>query len=491
MSSLTRQAARGTALITAAQLLLTGSSYVVAAVLARALGPADYGVYGIIYSLLLSVELIGRLGVSQAVARLVAEHGGLEPRLEASGVTLILLVNALLFAVFWAGADWLAQIFNVPEPGGFLLRVAALDIPFYGIFIILMEILGGRRDFLSESIGLALYGLTKVVGVAVLLVVDPTITGALLLNVAASIVGLSYFMARVGRRSFALTLDARGPIIRLAIPVALGGLGTQLLSAVDLWALNAIGTAIADEVKGFYVAAITIARTPNLIAFAMTAVLIPAVGRATGMGDPVLVRATVRGAMRFLAITLLPGCALIAVEAKPIMALLFSAEYDQGAPLLRVLVFAHGLFNTLFLTLIAILVAVNKSHLGAAIALAVVPLAVLGNALLIPLLGAPGAAVAALLATATAAIVAAIAVWRRVGPILEPLVLTKTVAAGATVCLAAALIPSDGLLTLLVMVGLGVVFLGLAGLLGLVTRADLAPLLAPRRASGSPEEMQS
>ena len=254
-------------------------------------------------------------------------------------------------------------------------------------------------------------------------------------------------------------------------------IGTQLLSAIDLWSLNAIGTEVADDVKGFYVAATMLARIPNLSAIVMTAVLIPSVGRATGMGDLALVQATIRGAIRFLAITLIPGCALLAIEAKPVMALLFSPEYGQGASLLQILVFAHGLFNTTFLTLIAILVAVNEPRRGAVIALAALPVALLGNWLLIPLLGAPGAALAALLAMMAAAAAATIVVWRRVGPILEPLVLAKTLLATAAVGLAAALIPSEGLMTLVELAGLGLAFLGLASLLGLITKADLAPFL--------------
>ncbi len=485
MSSLTRQAARGTALLALAQLLLTAAGYIVAVMLARGLGPADYGVYGIIYSLLLSIELIGRLGISQAIARLVAERGTIEPRLEGSGLTLILLVNGVIFIAFWVGAGWLAEIFNIAEHGRFLFRVAGIDIPFYATYVILLEILGGRRDFLSESLGIALYSLVKVVGVVVLVTIGPSITGALVLNVAASIGGLAYLATRVGRRSFTFNLDARAPIIRLAIPVAVGGIGTQLLGAIDLWSLNVIGS-VADEVKGFYVAATTLARMPNLIAFVMIAVLIPSVGRATAMGDPALVQRTVRGAIRFLVVTLLPGCALIAVEARPIMVLLFSAEYSQGALLLQILVFAQGLCNTIFLTLIGVLVAVNEPRRGAVIALAVLPVALIGNIVLIPLLGAPGAALAALIATTTAAIAAGIVLWQRVGNILEPLALAKTLLATLVVSGVAALLPAEGLLVLVELVALGVVFLILAALLGVVGRADLDLLRSPSPRPGAP-----
>ena len=86
-----------------AQLLLTASSYIVAAVMARGLGPVDYGIYGIIYSFLLSIELIGRLGISQAVARMIAERV-VSIRLEGSGVTLVLLSTPRLRRLLvWRG----------------------------------------------------------------------------------------------------------------------------------------------------------------------------------------------------------------------------------------------------------------------------------------------------------------------------------------------------------------------------------------------------
>ena len=69
-------AARGTAhsgiLLGVAQFWLAAAGYVVAVVLGRVLGPEAYGIYGIIYSLLLGIELIGRLGIPQALSRLIA-----------------------------------------------------------------------------------------------------------------------------------------------------------------------------------------------------------------------------------------------------------------------------------------------------------------------------------------------------------------------------------------------------------------------------------
>ena len=73
MSSLADRAVRGMMTLMAAQVWIMLSNYIIGVLLARSLGPALYGVYGIVYSVLLSVELIGRLGLPQAVTKLIAQ----------------------------------------------------------------------------------------------------------------------------------------------------------------------------------------------------------------------------------------------------------------------------------------------------------------------------------------------------------------------------------------------------------------------------------
>ena len=85
MPSLSDRATRGMLALTVAQILIMLSGYIIAIALARSLGPALFGVYGVVYSVLLSVELIGRLGLPQAVSKLVAEKGSSAQRVAVYG----------------------------------------------------------------------------------------------------------------------------------------------------------------------------------------------------------------------------------------------------------------------------------------------------------------------------------------------------------------------------------------------------------------------
>ena len=471
-----RRSARGAALLFVAQLTLLLSGYVVALALARALGPELYGVYGIVYSFLLSVELISRLGLPQAVAKLVATRPTIEPRLEATGFTLSLVVYLVIFAGFWLAAPLLAGLFNVAD-GTRLFRIAALDIPFYGVYFMLMQILNGRRLFHLQCMGTITYGLSKAAGILILVQIGPSVEGALIVNVVGSVIALGVVAFCVGRTPFKLTLAFRAPVIRLALPVSVIALGTQTLISIDLWVLNAVGTAVEASVKGLYVAAGNVARLPNLVAFVMSAVLMPSISAALAHNDHASARAYLAGAARFMTIVLVPGCTVIAINAGEVLALLFSSEYAAGAPLLVVLIFAHGLIYTTFMCFANLLIGAGRAGASARLSLTALTFAVVLSVVLVRWAGAYGAAVAALVANGGALIGATIVVGRAIAWPFEVAVWSRVLLLTACIGMASWWVEAHGLLLLLELALLGIAYVALLPLVGLVSRADLAPFL--------------
>lgn len=484
MSPVARHAARGTALLAVAHGSLTLSGFVVALLLARGLGPEAYGIYGIIYSVLLTSELVARLGIPQALSRLIAERGAADRSLEACGVALTLLAYAAAFALFWSGAPLLAATFGLPpDDGTRLLRVASLDIPFYGLFFILGHILNGRRDFVGEAVGLIVYSVARALGVLLLFGWAVSLEGALLVNAAASVVGAAFAFWRTGAARFRLNLAFRRHILAVAVPVALATTGNQLLQSIDLWALNAFGDQVARSTKGLYVAATNLARMPGLVAFVMTAVLIPSIARARAEGDRRTVAATISGASRFMAVLLLPVTGLLIAEGGPILALLFSPGYAAGAPILALLALAHGLLNTVFFTLCGVLLAVGDERSSAVLALTAACAGALLSPLLVLWLGAPGAAAGAVITAGIPALAASWILHRRVGAFLDGGAALRALLLTLLVCGLSFLWETSDALLLVELACLGLVYLAALPLVGLLTRADLAPFLPRRPAS--------
>ena len=205
-------------------------------------------------------------------------------------MTIVLLVNLAGYAAFWLLAPVLAGLLHVPD-GSRLFRLAAVDLPFFGLFTALRTSSTAAASFWPGRRHRA-YGLTKVVGTLVLFASGTvSVEGALIVNIAASVIGLGFLLPWGGGRILRPSLAEQLPILRLALPVALGDVGVQTLLGLDLWSLNALGAAIPAEVKGQYVAALNLARVPNLLAFVLASVLIPSISRALADND----RATARG----------------------------------------------------------------------------------------------------------------------------------------------------------------------------------------------------
>jgi O-antigen/teichoic acid export membrane protein len=478
-SNPTRLAAIGTLLHCGAQLWLTVCSYVVAVILARGLGPELYGAYGIIYSVLLGVELIGRFGIPEAVGKLIAESRDSSLDLVRTGMTLSLVLYLGIFALFWLCSPLMASVFHIPDSTA-LFRIASLDIPVYGMYVTCLHIVGGWRRFKIDSAAITIYASVKALGTLVLLYLGLSVRGALIINVMASVIGLTFIVCYVPLRGFRPSLSSAQRILHMASPIALLSLASPILLSLDIWIVGALLEESDRAAIGFYVAANSIARAPNIAFIVMMTVLVPSIAEAVARNDMQLVRRYVCGAIRFLSLTLVPVCALAALHAEHLMELLYSTLYTPGWIYLSILVISF-LFYTFLMTFNAIFIAIGRPSYGAWITLALIPLGVFLDVVLILAHGPLGAAIATTAIMAIGAAVGAAILFKRFGSVVDVSALIKSGFAVAVISLIGWQLPSSGLMVLVelaALMGLYGVVLALAGIIG---RDDLAQLI-PNRA---------
>ena len=477
-----RRLVQGSVLHLSAQLLLMLCTYVVSVVLARSLGPAAFGAYGMVYSLLMTTELVGRFGIPQASGKLMAEFPAQHDRIAASGLTMALSAYLVLFVGMWLAAPLLAEMFGIPE-GASLLRLAFWDIPIYGTFFVLWHILNARRRFLIESLAFGLYGLTKVVGIGVLVWVGPTLRDAFIVNIVSSCMAALFIGWFVGRAPWRLSLADSGQILRLAVPIGILTIGLQLLPTIDLWMLSAVGSHPEDAVRGYYVAALSIARIPNFIGYGMNAVLVTSIASAMGAGDRAAVQRAMEMTTRFLLVALLPAGALVAVNAREILTFLFSPDFAPAAPLLAILAFAQGVCMTTFSTMLSIMTGGRQAGIASRLAMALLPLAIVLSLVGVALFGAIGAAVASLLSCGAAVAGAAVLLWRENGPYTSLGTVVRIVAATLCAAAASAYIEAEGVWLLVEFTLIGLAYLAALPALGIVGRGDLDVIRAKTRST--------
>ena len=131
----------------------------------------------------------------------------------------------------WTAAPWLASWFGIAN-GTFLFRIAAIDLPFFGAYTAYRAIHQGHRRFFQLGCSQVIYAFTKLAGVLLLVRFGLSVESALLVNVAATIVGLAWLLPGGGLRWQGRWLEQVKPLVSAATPMGFYyfvlGCGTRL-----------------------------------------------------------------------------------------------------------------------------------------------------------------------------------------------------------------------------------------------------------------------
>jgi O-antigen/teichoic acid export membrane protein len=448
--------------------------YLAMIILVRGLGPVDYGVYGLIMSVLLWIEQTSRFTISPAVAILVAGDGDKPTTVEQTALFMNFFLFLLLFVLLWFAAPLLADLFDL-HGGTRLFRIAALDLPFFGIYVIYRGVLQGHQQFLPISIADVIYSLTKLAGILLLLTLWLSVPSVLIVNALASIAGMLFLLPRISVNMVAPVYDSIRRLARIALPLGIYMLTLQGFGYLDLWCLKVLNPSDDPTTLGLYVAARNVAFVPSFIFVGVSEVILPTLSGAVKKNEVLLSQHYVRGAVRFLWTTVLPVTVLFMLTARELMSLLYSSTFERGGIYLAVLVITALLF-----ALIALLTSVlnvrgeTRVCVGMMIALIVIALAI--NTLLIPTYGALGAAYSMAFASFLGVLVFGVLVHRQFGPLMKFHTFLRTVVAALLMAVLVCQFNVTGLLLapfyLICLATYGLVLIAL----GEISRADLDTL---------------
>jgi O-antigen/teichoic acid export membrane protein len=410
-------------------------AYLATIVLARWLGPAAYGVYGVIVSVLIVIQQTGRFTIPPAAAKLISEDEVGSTAIQQTALFVGTLLFLCLFVLLWITAGPLAVLFGLSDDGASLFRIAALDLPLFGLYAVYRGVLQGRHDFLAMGIADALYATVKLAGIVVLLGIWLSVSSALVANVLASAGALLFVMSR-------LSIKIRWPsstvfrrLSHLALPLGVYMLALQTISYLDLWALTAVDSGQRDSI-GVYVAARNVAIVPSVVLMVVSDVLLPSLSRALAENNASLSRSYIQGAVRFLGILVVPLALLLMFAADDFMTLLYSDAFRPGGAYVRILVlYAVSMpFIDLFASALS---ARGEPYWGGIILLGIIPLGLALDVTLIGRYGAVGAAYGSALAGITGAVVLGVLTFRRFGPLLPWRTFVNSAVATTVMALAA------------------------------------------------------
>ena len=466
--------------------LLTGRialfifGYPIAIILARELGPADYGVYGILLSVLIWIEHTSAFGITEAITKLTAEARDDERRrvIESTGQTLLLILYLTLFGVCWVAAPLITRVFQIPEATD-LFRVAIIDIPISGVYFAQQGVLGGRRGFGALGGSMFIYGLTKFVGIIIVLLMGVSIFWALIINILSTVAGVLFLARYVSPLHLQLSVQQAKIIVQLGVPIGLYLLVSLILFNLDFWSLKIIG-AVQNEVIGIYAAALNVAKLTDLASSAISDVLFPSAAIFLTTHDRKMGQRYVQDASRVLLLGLLPFTILFASTAAPLLTFLYSGTYVTGTSVLPLQVFAFAIFG-IARAYSGMLIAQGYPSLATSLAGIAIPVAIGLNVALVPSFGAFGAALSLVLTALFTAIMSGWMLMRQFGSLIRGSTLLKALTAATVMGLIAPYIELTGpwlVLKYLLLLGFYVLVLLLLRELG---REDMAAVTLWRK----------
>lgn len=406
---ISRQILSGTIHGLLAEGLLLPTAFITTAFLTRRLGPEHYGLFILSATLMVWVESIIASLFGQAAIKFISSSMDWRP----VGNTLnwmFLLTSAGAAALLCITAGLIATILHEPELASYL-RIFAIGLPFFGLAQAHQNILIGIGAFRQRALTSAGRWLFRLVFIVLLVELGFSIIGAILGSIAALIVQFSIGRLFV-RPAFSRSPDF--PVRKLwgyALPLLLSSLSVTLSCRLDLFFLKTLGGTAAQA--GIYGAAQFLSLIPGIFAISFSPVILSTMSRVRHEGNDSLAREMGKNSMR-LVIGLLPFAGMTAGAALEIVSVIFGQKYLTAAPLLALLIFG-GLALVMISVTTAIMTAAGRPKLTFALTCPLVPLAVLGHLLFIPLLGSIGASLVTTFLTvivASATVVVVYRLWR-------------------------------------------------------------------------------
>jgi len=352
---LSRGVARGSLLGMVGQGWHLVTAFLLYAYLARVLGPTRFGEWTVVLSVLGWVEIFVTAALVKVTTKALTERPADATRLSKSVYLGQAIVSAAVFFAVLVCAGPMAQALGDLALAP-LIRIAALDIPFYAAFMAASSIVLGKQLFTKQGVAWLAYASAKALLIAGFVWAGWGIEGALVGNALSSLVGLLVMYSAVnGSRD---RLAELVPALRWMAVASLPFLALSLVQGVtqyaDLWIVSAV---VPDaEQVGFYAAATVLAEIPVFLFLGLNRVIFPSITSARAGGDDTSADDYAALAIRMAVIVTVLAAMLAVAVGRQGIELVYSAEFLRAYVPVALLMFA-GAGRTIHATCAEILMA--------------------------------------------------------------------------------------------------------------------------------------
>jgi O-antigen/teichoic acid export membrane protein len=448
----TNKAGPGVIYLTLSSIAFMLSGYITSIWLGRRLGPALFGLYGIVTTLMTFINVVQASSIPQATIKYTSEDPDKSEQILKIAIRLVLATNIVLSILLLTTANNIAELLGDKEIAPYL-RLLALVFPLYGLFVLFSAYNNGLHRFAKQTKITITYSMAKLFFV-ILLSYFYLLNGAIIGFILAPLIAvLSDFYWPKTKEWF-----PPKKLLTSSLPLMLFAAISTLQISIDLFFVKALTH--YSHAAGYFTVSQNISRIPFYALSAFSLVLYPSVSARLGKGEIDRAKNITNTALRYLLIILVPVTALIAGTSKQLILLFYGEAYTPASNSLSVLVFGYALL-TVFILLANALNGSNKASQSWIYAGIGTALAIISYIFLIPHLGLTGASLGTSIGALLSTSLAFYSVRKRLKVTLSPISLLRIILAALIIFALTQMIHLYGLLLLLSYALLIVLYIGI------------------------------
>ena len=409
--------ARGVTVITAAKLWFVAAGYALYFGLTRALGPADFGLYAVVTSIVSVLNNVVIAATLQTVSRFTARDEGRAGSVLRAGLLVQTAIGLGLFLLLQVLAGAIAGFLRDPRievP----LRVAAAIVPAYALYAVNVGFLNGRRQFGRQAMLDITYSTLRLGLTVGAVLLGLGVVGAVAGFAAAALLILGVSALLIAREPRPHAPFSMREFLHFGGWLVVLTLLANLLLTADLWIVKRLADpVIANQRAGVFRAALTLSQLLYQMLIPIALVLFPTLAKLAASEDPGTARAIVHDALRYVVMAVLPGAALIGGMGGELLGLLYGAAYRAGGEWLVFLAPAYAGWTLAYLLAVA-LAGAGAARSGVIVLAIGLVAQVAAGSLLHGALGPRGVAIGDVIGSAAAVLAGLAFATRRFGAIL-------------------------------------------------------------------------
>jgi PST family polysaccharide transporter len=304
-------------------------------VLARILGPAEFGTYAVAFVALMAMLSFNELGVSLAIVRWQRDPAEIAPTVN----TLSVVTSALVTVAAFVAAPWFASAMGDPSATG-CVQLLSLCVLINGVVATPAALL--QRTFRQDQ-RMVVDQVNTWLGAGVSVALAVAGVGAMSL-VAGRLVGAGVsglMLLRYSPLPYRFALDRRfvRPLLAFGLPLAGSSVVVFLVGFLDQLV---VGRLLGAAMLGYYVLAFNLSSWPVSMFSQPLRSVAPALF-ARLQHEPVRMRADFVRVLRLLVVVALPTCVVLAASAPELVRFVYGEAWDPAADVLRLLGLVAGL----------------------------------------------------------------------------------------------------------------------------------------------------